>query len=148
MRRRAARGRCRDAPGPVADAGEVERLAADREARARVTQHGEAFRGQRRRHVAIVVVIAEHREHAVRRRQRRERVGRRLHEPPVAPGDVVAAEHDEVGRFRHEQVARRASIISCDTVSLRWTSVMRPMRSPASAAGRPDTGSVARVSSS
>ena len=66
----------------------------------------EAFRAQRRRHVAVVVVVAQHREHAVRRRQRRKRLGGRPDEPAIPPGDVVAAEDHQVGRFGHDQAHR------------------------------------------
>ena len=53
-----------DAAGPVADAHQVERLAADADLGPGVAQHGEADGAQRRRHVAVVVVIAEHGEDA------------------------------------------------------------------------------------
>ena len=66
-------------------------------------QHVNASRRERRRHVVIIVVIAEDREDAMRRGQRRERFSGRHHERAVAPGDVIAAEHDEVGLGGHQQ---------------------------------------------
>jgi hypothetical protein len=59
-------------------------------------------RGQRRRHVVIVVVVAEDAVHAVGRRERCEAFCRPLDVLPVAPGDIVAAEHDEVWSFVHQ----------------------------------------------
>ena len=59
--------------------------------------------GQGGGHVVVVVVVAEDREHAVRRRQAAERFGGGADEPTVAPGDVVAAEHDQVGPRGHRQ---------------------------------------------
>ena len=115
--------------------------------RVRASRSTDRTRGAKRgRHVAVVVVIAEHRVHTVRGRQRRQRFGGRDDEMPVAPGDVVAAEHHEIGRFASSAVVTARAISSCGTVSLRWTSVMRPMRSPESAAGSPETCSVSRVS--
>ena len=99
---------------PVSNPDEIERLAADRETCPRVLQDLDPARGHRRRHVPIVVMVAEHAEHAVRRRQRAHRVGRRFDEVAVAlggvvsaPGDVVAAEHDEIRPFGHEQAGGR-----------------------------------------
>ena len=74
-----------------------------------------------------------------------ERLRRRRHVPPIAPGDVVAAEDDEIGLLAHQHARRRARTSSCDTSWLRWTSVINPMRSPASAGGRPATGTFSRV---
>ena len=44
-------------------------------------------------------MIAQHREDAVRRGQRRERLGNRRDETAIAPGDVVTAEDHEVRRL-------------------------------------------------
>ena len=60
------------------------------------------------------------------------------HELPVAPGDVVAAEHDQVGPLGHQR-GHAARTSSCDTQRLRWTSVSSPTRKPPSADGRPAT---------
>ena len=62
-------------------------------------------------------------------------------EAPIAPGHVVAAEHDQVGVLAHQH-ADGASDIVVRHQRLRWTSVIRPMRRPASAGGRPATGTV------
>ena len=58
---------------------------------------------QRRRHVPFVVVVAEDREDAVRRVQRRQQLRDGLDECPIAERDVVAAEDDQVGPLRHER---------------------------------------------
>ncbi len=63
----------------------------------------DAARRQRRRHVVIVVVIAEDSVDAVRRRQRRQRIGGGTDVLSVAPRHVIAAEHDQVGLFVHQQ---------------------------------------------
>ena len=61
---------------------------------------------QRRRHVAVVVVVAEDGEDAVRRVQRRQQLGDRLDERAIAERDVVAAEHDQIGRRAMRQLHR------------------------------------------
>ncbi len=80
-RRRAAheRGDVGRPLGPEADADEIDRLLADRQARPRVLQDLDAVPGERERHVVIVVVVAEDGEDAVRRRERRRAP------PPTAP---------------------------------------------------------------
>ena len=52
-------------------------------------------------------MIPEDGEDAVRRRQRRERLGRRMHIALIPPGHVVAAEENQVGPLRHEHIDRR-----------------------------------------
>ena len=113
----APRGDARDitrARRPVPDADEVERLPADREARALVSQDFDASRRHRHRHVAIVVVIAQNAKDAVRSRQRPHGIGRRLDEVPIAangqiapPRHIVATEDDQVRAFGHQQSSRR-----------------------------------------
>ena len=50
-------------------------------------------------------MVAQDAEHAVRRAERRERVGRRADVAVIlrAPADVVAAQHDEIGTFGHQR---------------------------------------------
>ena len=88
----------------------------------------------------VVVVVAEDGEDAVRRGERRSAPRRTGRRSAIAPGDVVAAEHDEIGSCRHQQSDSRVRRRRADTQRLRWTSVSRPMRSPASAGGSPLTG--------
>ena len=91
---------------PVAQAGDIHGFAADADLRPRILQHDEARVRQRRRRLPLVVVVAEHREDAERRRQPGERLGRRLDEPVIAVGHVVAADDDEVGVVGHDEVDR------------------------------------------
>ena len=62
---------------PEADAREIQPLALDRQRRALILQHGEAPRGQRRRHFLLIVVIAEYRERTLRRASRAAPAARR-----------------------------------------------------------------------
>ena len=118
--------------GPEPDTGELERLVADRQARPRVLQHLDAAAPQRRRHVVIVVVVAEDAEDAVRRRERARAL--RPTAPtnaPVAPGDVVAAEHDQIRALASSAgVDRRRDIV------VRRPSGCGGRRSSARCAGR------------
>ena len=61
---------------------------------------------KRRRHVPLVVVVAEHGKDAEGSGQPGERLGRRLDEPVIAVGHVVAADDDEVGLVGHDEVDR------------------------------------------
>ena len=61
--------------GPEPDADQIDNLVVDREAGPRVFQHLHAVSDERGRHVVIVVVVAEDREHPILRGQRRERIG-------------------------------------------------------------------------
>ena len=102
------------------------------------------LRFERRRHVAVVVVVAEDREDAVRRVQRRQQLGNGFNERPVAERHIVAAEDDEVRLLRRAPARPRDATSAAGTVPLWWMSVRKPMRRPSSAAGRPDTGSATR----
>jgi tyrosyl-tRNA synthetase len=81
---------------PEPDPGQLQARLADHDAGALISQHRESFSHQRRRHVAVVIVVAKNREHAVRCRQRREQIGDRLYVGSIAPGHVVAAENDQI----------------------------------------------------
>ena len=95
-----------DPARPVTDAGEVERLAADRQPRARIPQHDGAralsAAGMSRSSSWLPRTAID----PVRRRQRRQRFGGRDDEMPVAPGDVVAAEHHEIRRLASSAAGR------------------------------------------
>ena len=52
---------------PESDADDIDRLAFDPQSRARVLQHLDAVLSQGRRHLVIVVVIAENSKHTMRR---------------------------------------------------------------------------------
>ena len=96
-------------PRPEAQSGQLEPLAADVELRPRVFQHLDAAPRQRRRHVAVVVVVAEDGKDAMRRVQRRQQFGDRLDERAIAERHVVAAEHDQIGLLRRAAGSPRAS---------------------------------------
>jgi hypothetical protein len=68
----------------------------------RVAQDGEALRRERRRHVPLVIVVAEDGNDTVRGGQRRECLGSGRHVAPIAPRHVVAAQDDQVRLFRHD----------------------------------------------
>lgn len=83
--------------GPEPDARDVEALAADGQRGALVAQYGEALGRERRRHLAVIVVIAQNGERAMGRLgERREALGHRADEAAIAVGDVIAAEYDEI----------------------------------------------------
>ena len=103
-RRRVLR-QCRDvrsALGPKPYADEIECFVPDRQPRSRVLQSLHAVSSQRRRHIVIVIVVAQDAEHAVRRGEWSECLGRWIHVVPITPRDVVAAKDDEIGRFGHQ----------------------------------------------
>ena len=68
----------------------------------RVLEHLDVALRERGRHRAVVVVVAEDREDAVRRTKRRQRVGGRLDVVAIGPRDVIAAKHDDVGMLPHQ----------------------------------------------
>ena len=59
----------------------------------------------------VVVVIAQHGEHAERRGDPLERFGRRADVLPVSPGDVIAAKHHEIGPFVHQHRDRANDVV-------------------------------------
>jgi hypothetical protein len=67
--------------------------------------------GQRRRHVVIVVVVAEDAKHAVSSRQRRQHFRDGSDERAIAPGDIVAAEDNQVRLLFHHQRDRAGDIL-------------------------------------
>ncbi len=98
--------------GPEADAGEIDPIAANLEASTRVAQHLNVLSRERRRHVAIVVVVAEDRVDAVRRVQRRQQLRDGTDEGTIAECDVVAAEHDQIGRPGIYQLHRLDDVLA------------------------------------
>ena len=60
---------------PEADSHQIDGFALDRDARSGVLQHLDAAAHQRSRHVVVVIVVAEDAEHAVRSRERAQRLG-------------------------------------------------------------------------
>ncbi len=60
---------------PESDADEIDRLAFDPHPRTRILQHLHAVLDKGRRHLVIVIVVAENAEYAVRRRERGQRLG-------------------------------------------------------------------------
>src|SRR5688500_7459983 len=88
---------------PVAQPGDVDSFAAHLDACARVLEHFESRLDQRPRYISLVVVVAEDREDAVVRRQATECLGGWLDVPPVAIGDVVPTNDDEVRCVRHQR---------------------------------------------
>ena len=100
-RPRASAGRCPRRAGSSSGCRQVERLAADTNLGAGVPQHGEPRAAECRRHVVIVVVVAEHREDAVTSACRPASASAAAWtKSAIAPGDVVAAQHDQVGALR------------------------------------------------
>ena len=59
----------------------------------------------------IVVVVAEDCKDPVRRRERLERLGGRLHVLAIAPRDVIPTEHDQIGPLIHQRHDRAGHII-------------------------------------
>ena len=109
----------RHAPRPEADADDVDGFVADGDGRALILQHREAPPRQCRRHVSIVVVVAEDGERTVRRRrQRRQQLGDRLDERAIAVGDVVAAEHRQIGPRIGEKTDRARHMVGRHRVAV------------------------------
>ena len=97
---------------PETDPCQIERLTSDHDPRAGVPEHGEPVPLQCRRHVVIVVVVAKDRKDAVSSAQWRERLSGRRHEVAGAspsPGDVIAAEDDQVRILREQRLHGRVS---------------------------------------
>ena len=72
----------------------------DDDAGPRVEQHREAVACERRADAALVVVVADHGEDAVRCVERPQQLRHRRDERLVAEGHVITAEHDEIRRRR------------------------------------------------
>ena len=83
-----------------------------------ILQDRDAFPRQRRRHLAIVVVVAENGEDAIRRSQRREELGNRPHEVSIAIGHVVAAEDNEIRIRRQRQLDGARDILRGDDAAV------------------------------
>lgn len=103
--------------GPIADPDEINTLPADVPLRTRVAQHLDAVPLEGGGHFAIVVVVAQHGEYAVRRTQFAECFGGRADVASIAPSDVVPTEHDQVGLFSDEGVGRLAHIVMRDPLA-------------------------------
>ena len=105
----------RHSAGPIADADDIEQLAADGQTCVLIFEDGEVMFCQRRRHVTVVVVNAEHREGPMWRvGQRGEQLGDRLDIGAVAISDVVAPEHDQVWGGGTQQLHRARDIVRRD----------------------------------
>jgi hypothetical protein len=97
--------------GPETNADEVQRFAVDRQPGAGVFQHLDAVSRQRCADVVVVVVVAEDAEDTVGGREGGERLSGRHDVLTIAPGHVVAAEHDEIRPFVHQGRDRARDVV-------------------------------------
>ena len=84
-------------PSPESDSSERQSFATDFKSRSSVLQHLNVLCRQRRRHVAIIVMVAKDGEHTVWRVQWGEELGDRTNVRAIAPRDIVATQDDDVG---------------------------------------------------
>src|SRR5262245_19186900 len=81
--------------GPEPDSRQFEALSVDLKPGSCVFENLNTLRGECSRHIAVVIVIAEDCEDTVRCRQRCKQLGDWSDKCAIAPGDVIAAEHDQ-----------------------------------------------------
>ena len=143
-RRRAARARCRSAaasrtgcrPGRAVRRGSSS-------ARPRVLQHRDAVSSSAAGMSRSSSWLPRMAKTPCGASSGAQQLGDRLDERAIAEGHVVAAEHDQIRLLRHAPAAPRARRRRPAPCALWWMSVRKPMRSPSSAGGRPETGSAA-----
>ena len=104
--------------GPESDSGELQLLSANLDGRPRIPQHDKSLRRQRRRHIAVVVVVPEDGVDAGRSGQRGERIRAWRGVTSIAPRDVVASQHDYIRPFLHHHRSRTPNILKRDHVAV------------------------------
>jgi tyrosyl-tRNA synthetase len=106
------RGDIGGSPGPEADADQFERFVSDGKARPGILQHTDPAARKSGRHIVVVVVIAEDCEDSLRCRKSAQRLCGSAHKPSVAPGHIIAAEHDQIRLGLHQALYRDVHVFS------------------------------------
>jgi hypothetical protein len=99
-------------PRPVVETRNFEMFVVDDKPRPCIPQNCKPLAFERGGHVAVVVMIAKHRKHALGRLQAGERFDAWCHEATICLGDVVSTENDHVGPFGHDQICSRYNVLA------------------------------------